>query len=95
LGVIAKKEGGLVARGEQGFAGVAAEIVQGKSLRPLLADLAKLPGVGLLAVTQDDDACRRGGRGVSEGGEQKREDEANHHGADTSRSIPPSPLTSG
>ncbi len=62
-----EEEGGLIARGEQGFDGVAAEIVQGQSLRPLLADLAKLPGVGLLAVTQDDDARRRGERGLKEG----------------------------
>ncbi len=90
-----EEEGGLLAVGEQRLSGVAAEIGQGQSLGALLADLAQLPGIGLLAVAQDDDARRRGDGGLGECGQEKRKDEADQHGADPSRSVPSSPVTSG
>jgi hypothetical protein len=55
-----EEEGRLIAPGKEGFRGILAEIIEGKRIRPLLADLAELPGVSLLAMAQDDDARRRG-----------------------------------
>src|ERR1700730_7165848 len=54
--VMAKKKAGS---SPEANSGAAAEIVGGKSVRPLFACVAELPFVGLLAVAQDDDARRR------------------------------------
>ena len=63
-----EEEGWIVAFGEQRLGGALAEIVQGERVGTLLADLAKLPVVGLLAVAQDDDARGRGNSGLHESG---------------------------
>ena len=77
-----EEEGRLVAFGEQRLGGALAEIVHGERVGALLADLAKLPRIGLLAVAQDDDARRRGEGCLGAGGEQQRgKDDADLHGA--------------
>src|SRR6476620_4543962 len=48
--------------GEQRLCGVTAEIICGKRVGALLSDAAKLPGIFLLAMAEDDDARWRGNR---------------------------------